>query len=92
MILVTKLSGQEIVLNSDLIETIEATPDTVVTLVDGTRYLITEAPREVVARIQAYRVALLRLADDPLVDPARPPSGSRGQVGLVAVRNDQPQE
>lgn len=67
MILVKKLSGNEIVLNSDLIETIEATPDTVITLIDGTRYLVVESPADVVDRIMAYRAALLRLADSPVL-------------------------
>lgn len=82
MIWVTKLSGTEIVLNSDLIETIESTPDTVITLVDGTRYLVSESPQEVVARIGRYRSALLRLSDDPIVAP-EPPAEERSASVLT---------
>ena len=51
MIIVTRLNGTEIVVNADLIETIEATPDTVVTLVDGTRYLVEENPTTIIERV-----------------------------------------
>ena len=67
MIFVTRLNGSEIVVNADLLETIEATPDTVLTLVDGTRYVVEEHPSEIIRRIQAYRSALLRMADEPIV-------------------------
>ena len=43
------------------------TPDTVLTLVDGTRYVVEEQPSEIIRRIQAYRSALLRMADEPIV-------------------------
>jgi len=67
MIIVTRLNGSEIVVNADLIETVEATPDTILTLVDGTRYLVEESPAELVNRIKTYRAAVLRFSDDPLV-------------------------
>jgi len=51
----TRLNKTEIVLNADLIEVIEATPDTVITLIDGTRFVVREAPDELVYRIQQYR-------------------------------------
>lgn len=90
MILVKKLSGTEIVLNSDLIETIEATPDTVITLIDGTRYLVIESPAEIVDRVLNYRAALLRLAERP--DPAtveRPPGAV---LDFVTGRADRQQD
>jgi len=55
MILVTRLNGKEFVLNGELIETIEATPDTVITLTNGNKYLVAETPAAVVERITAYR-------------------------------------
>ena len=42
MITLTRLSGSVFALNADLIERIDATPDTVVTLVDGKKYVVTE--------------------------------------------------
>jgi len=70
MIIVTRLNGSEIVVNADLIETVESTPDTIITLVDGTRYVVEERPAEIVERIKTYRAAVLRFSDDPVVAPA----------------------
>ena len=47
MITLTRLSGSVFALNSDLIERVDATPDTVVTLVDGKKYVVTESLDEV---------------------------------------------
>lgn len=68
MIIVTRLNGSEIVVNADLIETIEATPDTIVTLVDGTRYLVEERPQVLIDRVKAFRAAVLRMGDEPVIE------------------------
>ena len=70
MIIVTRLNGSEVVLNADLIETVESTPDTIVTLIGGTRYVVEESPSTIVDRIRAYSAAVLLLGDSPVVDPA----------------------
>lgn len=57
MITLHKLSGGEFVLNAELIETIEATPDTLLTLIDRRRVMVAEDVDEVVARVLAYRRA-----------------------------------
>lgn len=75
MIIVTRLNGSEIVVNADLIETVEATPDTIVTLVDGTRYVVEESPSELIDRIKTYRAAVLRFSDEPVVPSPTPPPG-----------------
>lgn len=67
MIQITRLNDSTIVLNADLIEVIEATPDTVITLIDGTRFVVRESPDELVRRIQHYRAGLLALRDDPIL-------------------------
>ncbi len=74
MIIVTRLNGSEIVVNADLIETVESTPDTIITLVDGTRYVVEERPSEIVERIKTYRAAVLRFLDDPVVVTAAEPA------------------
>ncbi len=61
MIKLTRLNGPSFVLNSDLIQRIEATPDTLVTLVDGDRYLVTESVDEVIERVRAHRANVLAL-------------------------------
>ena len=63
MIWVTRLNGSEIVVNADLIETVESTPDTVVTLVDGKKYVVHESARDIVERVRAYRAAILSLLE-----------------------------
>ena len=64
MIWVTRLNGSEIVVNADLIETVESTPDTVLTLVDGKKYVVHEGATTVVERVQAYRASILALLED----------------------------
>lgn len=88
MIIVTRLNGTEIVVNADLIETIEATPDTVVTLVDGTRYLVEEAPSTIIERVMGFRAAVLRLGDEPIPGPNTEPSARSGvDAEIVALRS-----
>ncbi len=82
MIRTTRLNDSEIVLNADLIEVIEATPDTVITLIDGTRFVVREDPDELVYRIQQYRAAVLSMRDNPILD-TRP--GSSGSVHPLSV-------
>lgn len=57
MINVTRLDGTELVVNAELIELVEATPDTHLSLVDGRTLIVQESPDEVVARVVAYRRA-----------------------------------
>jgi len=49
-----------IILNSDLIEHIESTPDTVITLVSGQKYMVLESVDEIVERVVKFRHSLLR--------------------------------
>lgn len=62
MIVITRLNGPAFALNPDLIERAEATPDTVLTLVDGTRFVVTESVAEVIDRIREYRASVLARA------------------------------
>lgn len=55
MIKVTRLNGSELVLNADLIETIEERPDTIVTLTNEHRFVVKESIDELLERIAAYR-------------------------------------
>ena len=63
MIKLTKFNSEankkrEFVLNAEIIETIEETPDTVVTLVNGKKLIVDEPMDEVVRRVMTYRRAL----------------------------------
>ncbi|TCL40149.1 flagellar protein FlbD [Anaerospora hongkongensis] len=61
MIKLTRLkSPDEFVLNAELIETIDETPDTVITLTSGRKIIVEESMDDVVRRIMDYRRALNR--------------------------------
>ncbi|MGA9598055.1 MAG: flagellar FlbD family protein [Acidimicrobiia bacterium] len=59
MIAVHRLRGEPMFLNADLIESIEATPDTVLTLVDGRRIVVADDPEVVADRIIEFRASVL---------------------------------
>ncbi len=71
MIQLTRLNNDQFALNTDLIERVEATPDTVLTLIDGTKYLVAEPMDEVIDRIVAFRARVVASADDGTVVPLR---------------------
>lgn len=75
MISVLRLDGTPIVVNVDHIESIEETPDTVVTLSNGHKLLVKESAAELVRRAAAYKHAVLTgtyLTDAPhRGDPVR---------------------
>jgi flagellar protein FlbD len=73
VILVTRLNGDGFALNPDLIERADATPDTVVTLVDGTKYLISESVPELVELVRDYRASVIAAAG--ALDDARRAQG-----------------
>lgn len=64
MILVHRLKGEPFFVNADLVETVEALPDTVLSLVDGRKAVIRETPREVVDAITRFRASILVAADE----------------------------
>jgi flagellar protein FlbD len=55
MISVTRINRIPLVLNSDLIEHVETTPDTVISLVNGQKYVVTETPEQLVERIVEFK-------------------------------------
>ena len=55
MIDVTRLNGKEYYVNPHLIEFLEETPDTVITLTTGKKVVVEESAGQVVERIIAYR-------------------------------------
>ena len=70
MIHVTRLNQSSIVLNCDLIEQIESTPDTVITLVNNQKLTVLETADEIVERIRLYRrsIFLPRYSGEPVAD------------------------
>ena len=59
MIELTRLNGRPMMLNSDLIKTAEASPDTMLTLINGEKLIVREEIAEVMERVLAYRARLL---------------------------------
>ena len=55
MIRLTRINHQEITVNSDLIEHIEATPDTVLALTTGQKLMVLESPVEIVRKVIDFR-------------------------------------
>ena len=72
MIHLTRINRIPLVLNSDLIEHIERTPDTVVSLVSGLKLLVLETPDEIVEKVVQFRRAVLS------------PDSSEGYLSLTA--------
>jgi flagellar protein FlbD len=62
MITVTRLNGPAFALNPDLIERIEATPDTVIHLVGGTNYVVVETVEEIIALVRESRASVIALS------------------------------
>lgn len=59
MIHVTRINHVPLVLNSDLIEQVETTPDTVISLTTGHKFVVLESVDEVVRRVVGFRREIL---------------------------------
>ena len=55
MIDVTRLNGEIIIINIDLIEMVEETPDTIITFVNGKKILVKESRQEIKNLVKSYR-------------------------------------
>ena len=55
MIEVTKLNNKRFVINSDLIESVEAMPDTTISLTTGNKFVVRESVPEVIHRVIEFR-------------------------------------
>ena len=69
MILVTRINGAVFALNPDLVERADCTPDTVITLVDGTKYVIAESVPEFIDSVRHYRASLIAQASRLEAEP-----------------------
>ncbi len=85
MIRLTRLNGNHMYLNADLIATVESHHDTVVTLVDGKCVVVSETAEEVVARVTEYRAHVLTTADAMSGGDYRP-TGADGDAQLLLLR------
>lgn len=90
MIILTRLNGPAFALNPDLIERADSTPDTVLTLVDGTKYVVVESLTELIARIRWFRASVIAAAGafdvanlDLSPNPDGPNPGGSNSGGLT---------
>ena len=55
MISVTRFNDSTLIINADLIQTVEETPDTVITLTTGTKFIVKEKSKEIVDKVVEYK-------------------------------------
>jgi len=72
MIVVTRRNGTRFALNPDLVERIEQTPDTVITLIGGVKYVVEESVELLIDEIRAYRASVLIAAERHCQELAAP--------------------
>lgn len=72
MIQLTRLNHVPLILNSDLIEHIEVTPDTVITLTTGQRFLVLESAEEVVGKVISFRREIVKAGNCALIQQRMP--------------------
>jgi flagellar protein FlbD len=84
VIRVTRLNGEQFALNPDLIERLEAHPDTVAFLLDGTRYVVKETVAEMLQEIREYRAWILATSYEMDRGEYRPPAPEDG-TGVSSV-------
>ncbi|MBB2924201.1 flagellar FlbD family protein [Cellulomonas cellasea] len=85
VIVVTRLNGPQFGVNPDLLLRIDSAPDTILTLIDGTKYIVEESMAEVIDSIREHRAQLLARAQDLHTGPAAEPHGSLHEVGSRAA-------
>jgi flagellar protein FlbD len=69
VILVTRLNGAAFALNPDLVERADCTPDTVITLVDGTKYVISESLPTFIELVRHFRASVIAQAHRMEIEP-----------------------
>ena len=79
MIYVTRLNHTPVVLNCDLIEHVETTPDTVISLTNGQKMMVLESADEIIDRVIRFRRSIL--APENLADDAMAPADLTMRTG-----------
>ena len=76
----------DLLLNPDLVLTVEANPDTVVTLVTGARFVVTESPAEVAELVRRWRSSILQGVPTPAASGAAQAHAATAVVRLIDRR------
>ena len=91
MIALTHLSGRELWVNPDLLQSMEATPDTMLVLVNGQHVIVREAPTVVATRLLDYRAKVMAAASQVPLPPQDAPGGPDDDAGATGgPRSRQP--
>lgn len=64
VIVVTRLNGPPFAVNPDLVQRIDSAPDTILTLVDGTKYIVEESMADVITSINEHRSRMIARAQE----------------------------
>ncbi|HEX3517459.1 MAG TPA: flagellar FlbD family protein [Solirubrobacteraceae bacterium] len=86
-------SDEPFQLNSEMIVTVESTPDTVITLATGAKVVVAETPEEVAAAVHANRALVLSDAMRRRGTPRQPapgPGARRGEPPRLSAVEDTP--
>jgi flagellar protein FlbD len=87
MIKVTRLNHIPLILNSDLIEHIDVTPDTIIALNSGQKYVVLETAEEIIEKVIAFRKSIFGkdlmcpLAAAPKIERGLPPGDREASNG-----------
>jgi flagellar protein FlbD len=60
MIRLTRINHVPLVLNADLIEHVETTPDTVISMTNGEKFVVLESTEDVIRKVIEFRREILR--------------------------------
>jgi flagellar protein FlbD len=82
MIILTRLNGDQFAVNCDLVERIDAHPNTVLTLVDATKYIVAESLTDVVDRVRDFRASVLARSAEMT---QRPPLDAIGDAAAALL-------
>jgi flagellar protein FlbD len=77
----------DLYVNPDLIQIVEAHPDTVIVLCNGTKFVVSETPAEVAALVRGWRASILTATEHPT-----PASGRHAAFGRLAAVVELPRE
>jgi flagellar protein FlbD len=77
----------DVYVNPDLIQVIDANPDTVIVLCNGTKFVVSETPDEVAELVREWRVSILTATEHP-----SPAAGRRAAFGRLAAVVELPRD
>jgi flagellar protein FlbD len=55
LIVVQRFDGKKIVINGDLIEMIETTPDTIITMTTGKKITVKDTVEDIIGKVKTYK-------------------------------------